>query len=119
MPGRSGFISNNGYPSLYEPNSDCTYSLDSSPTDYVKFVFVEEFGTEDHETCQYDYVEVIIGDQSSRFCGPNLPSDPVEGIGIARIVFASDSSVQDGPGFKVEFEVTVREQNVKTFELFL
>ena len=52
------------------------------------------------------YVEVIIGDQSERFCGPNLPTEPVEGIGIARIIFASDSSVQDGPGFKVRFTVT-------------
>lgn len=72
----------------------------------MKLQFIDTFGTEDHETCQYDYVEVIIGDQSSRFCGPNLPSEPIEGIGIARIVFASDSSVQDGPGFKLEFTVT-------------
>lgn len=99
----SGTLESLDYPVKYRSDSDCTYSLASTMYDTVKISILDMEIEEDSE-CRYDYLEIWIGDYNQRFCGSNVPMEPVTGVGIARIVFASDGSVEYR-GWALEYEV--------------
>ena len=91
LRGKEGTLESLDYPVKYRSNSDCTYSLNAGVDDHVEITFVD-MSIENDERCRYDYIEIWIANENQRFCGDDMPSEPIQGIGMSRIIFQSDGS---------------------------
>ena len=65
----------------------------------------QSFDVEYHSSCIYDYVEVMYGDYSERFCGGGgyLPG-PFTSCGSSMVIKFHSDSHTTGAGFRAEWE---------------
>ncbi|MBN3320802.1 CSMD1 protein, partial [Atractosteus spatula] len=100
--GTSGMISSPHFPSEYENNADCTWSILAEPGDTIALVFTE-FQLED----RYDFLEISGTEAPSIWLtGMNLPSPVISSKNWLRLHFTSDSNHRR-KGFHAQYQVSV------------
>uniref|UniRef100_A0A3B4AL78 Uncharacterized protein n=1 Tax=Periophthalmus magnuspinnatus TaxID=409849 RepID=A0A3B4AL78_9GOBI len=100
LRGQSGVITTPNYPSEYNNNADCTWTILAEPGDTIALVF-SDFQLED----DYDLLEVSGTDGSSQwFTGPNLPSPIISSKNWLRLHFTSDGN-HKMRGFSAQYQV--------------
>ncbi|XP_078000034.1 tolloid-like protein 1 [Glandiceps talaboti] len=108
-----GEISSPGYPYGYEADEYCVYFI-SAVTDEIIQVRFTSFDLEIHQSCQFDFVEILDGNDVTnsrvigRYCGgnDNKPPHTIKASGSTMtIIFHSDISVHY-EGFFAEFTVS-------------
>ncbi|MCJ8728547.1 hypothetical protein PDJAM_G00005700 [Pangasius djambal] len=103
----SGTISSPNYPNLYPHNRLCRWKITVPAGRRVTLTFID-LRLEDHNSCMFDYVEVINGVLSNsprlqRFCGSVPAGTQVKSSGnTMTVVFVTDSSVSNG-GFTADY----------------
>ncbi|XP_072939478.1 tolloid-like protein 1 [Epargyreus clarus] len=102
----SGHLESPNYPDDYQPNKFCVWKL-SVPQDYQVALRFHSFEVENHDTCNYDKVQVRDGDAMDSpligmFCGHKIPPDIRSTSNKLLVIFESDSSVQKA-GFSATF----------------
>ncbi|XP_067930809.1 cubilin-like [Watersipora subatra] len=105
LTGPSGTFLSPNYPTTYNRNAECYWTITVSQGSSI-ILFMVDFDIENHNTCQYDYVEVIeglhTGQSIAKLCGSTLPQ-PVRSQGNTMTVkFRSDSSL-GGKGFHAAY----------------
>ncbi|XP_076996913.1 procollagen C-endopeptidase enhancer 1 [Tamandua tetradactyla] len=78
VTGESGYVASEGFPNLYPPNKECTWTITVSEGQTVSLSF-RVFDLEMHPACLYDALEVFAGAETSgkrlgRFCGTFRPA---------------------------------------------
>uniref|UniRef100_A0A669EYE9 CUB and Sushi multiple domains 2 n=1 Tax=Oreochromis niloticus TaxID=8128 RepID=A0A669EYE9_ORENI len=100
LRGQSGVITTPNYPSEYNNNADCTWTVLAEPGDTIALVF-SDFQLED----DYDLLEVSGTEGSSQwFTGPNLPSPIISSKNWLRLHFTSDGN-HKLRGFSAQYQV--------------
>uniref|UniRef100_A0A8B9JH09 CUB and Sushi multiple domains 1 n=1 Tax=Astyanax mexicanus TaxID=7994 RepID=A0A8B9JH09_ASTMX len=88
LRGTTGTISSPHFPSEYENNADCTWSILAEPGDTIALVFTD-FQLED----RYDFLEISGTEAPSIWLtGMNLPSPVISSKNWLRLHFTSDSN---------------------------
>lgn len=100
------------YPLDYLPSKECIWKI-TVPHDYQVALKFQSFEVENHDTCNYDYVEIRDGvSPDSRligiFCGYKIPPDIRSTSNKLFVKFLSDGSVQKA-GFSATFMKEVDE----------
>ncbi|NXD11879.1 CUBN protein, partial [Nothocercus nigrocapillus] len=105
-----GNFSSPGYDGVknYTSNLNCEWTIEN-PSHYNSsiYIYFEDFHLEHHQNCQYDYMELRIGDADgeliARLCGQAAPSVP---LAIAApwiwVHFVSDENTED-KGFSARY----------------
>ncbi|NXG01683.1 CUBN protein, partial [Sakesphorus luctuosus] len=101
-----GAFNSPGYPEPYPLNSECVWTILSSPGNRLQLSFIA-FQVEFSSNCTKDYLEIREGSETGtlagRFCGNSLPADYTSTIGhVLWVKFFSDSSGTD-VGFRATF----------------
>nr|XP_033792232.1 CUB and sushi domain-containing protein 1 [Geotrypetes seraphini] len=100
LRGTSGIISSPHFPSEYENNADCTWTILAEPGDTIALVFTD-FQLEEG----YDFLEISGTDAPSIWLtGMNLPSPVISNKNWLRLHFTSDSNHRR-KGFNAQFQV--------------
>ncbi|XP_042194838.1 CUB and sushi domain-containing protein 1 [Callorhinchus milii] len=100
LRGQSGVISSPNFPSEYDNNADCTWTILAEPGDTIALVFTD-FQLEDG----YDFIEVSGAEASSTWLtGMNLPSPVISSKNWLRLHFTSDSNHKQ-KGFNAQYQV--------------
>ncbi|XP_070558027.1 dorsal-ventral patterning tolloid-like protein 1 [Ptychodera flava] len=108
-----GDFSSPGYPYGYESNEYCVYTISVAESDTVQLLFTS-FDLEAHVHCQYDFVEVLDGDDMvssptiGRYCGGEGSRPPriVESTGNKMtVIFHSDVSIHY-EGFYAKYAIS-------------
>ncbi|XP_043916230.1 cubilin-like [Protopterus annectens] len=100
-----GYLKSPGWPNIYQHNLDCTIIL-RAPQNHTISLFFDAFDLEQHSQCNFDYLEVRNGSDSSapligKYCGSALPNPIFPKNHILYMRFKSDfSSARNG------FEIT-------------
>ncbi|XP_022107899.1 cubilin-like isoform X2 [Acanthaster planci] len=97
-----GAFSSPGYPANYPVDTECVWTIQSSPGNQVQVSF-SVFNLE--SICIHDYLEARVGNENGtligRFCGPRRPSN-LTASGSMWLKFRSDAS-GTGVGFLANF----------------
>uniref|UniRef100_A0A8C0FEB1 Cubilin n=1 Tax=Bubo bubo TaxID=30461 RepID=A0A8C0FEB1_BUBBB len=101
-----GAFNSPGYPEPYPLNTECVWTILSSPGNRLQLSFTA-FQVEDSSGCTKDYLEIREGNDTGtlagRFCGNSLPSNNMSTVGhVLWVKFVSDSSGTD-VGFRATF----------------
>ncbi|XP_013385673.1 bone morphogenetic protein 1 [Lingula anatina] len=101
-----GHLSSSNYPDDYKPNKKCVWKI-TVPEPYSVAVKFQSFEIENHDNCQYDYLEIRDGHEDTskligKFCGYKIPDSIKSTSNKIYIKFVSDGSVQK-PGFSAQF----------------
>ncbi|XP_013797015.2 cubilin [Apteryx mantelli] len=105
-----GNFSSPGYDGVknYTSNLNCEWTIEN-PSHYNSSIFIsfEDFHLEHHQDCQYDYLELRIGDADgeliARLCGQAVPSVPlVIAAPWIWVHFVSDENTED-KGFSAHY----------------
>uniref|UniRef100_A0A8B9TLF7 Cubilin n=1 Tax=Anas platyrhynchos TaxID=8839 RepID=A0A8B9TLF7_ANAPL len=101
-----GAFNSPGYPESYPLNTECVWTILSSPGNRLQLSFIT-FQVESSEGCTEDYLEIreqnATGRLAGRFCGNSLPSNYTSTVGhILWVKFVSDSSGTN-VGFRATF----------------
>ncbi|XP_078503642.1 CUB and sushi domain-containing protein 1 [Lissotriton helveticus] len=100
LRGTSGTISSPHFPSEYENNADCTWTILAEPGDTIALVFTD-FQLEEG----YDFLEISGTEAPSIWLtGMNLPSPVISNKNWLRLHFTSDSNHRR-KGFNAQFQV--------------
>nr|XP_014341913.1 PREDICTED: CUB and sushi domain-containing protein 1-like [Latimeria chalumnae] len=100
LRGTSGSISSPHFPSEYENNADCTWTILAEPGDTIALVFTD-FQLED----RYDFLEISGTEAPSVWLsGMNLPSPVISSKNWLRLHFTSDSNHRR-KGFNAQYQV--------------
>ncbi|XP_022426555.1 CUB and sushi domain-containing protein 1 [Delphinapterus leucas] len=100
LRGTSGSISSPYFPSEYENNADCTWTILAEPGDTIALVFTD-FQLEEG----YDFLEISGTEAPSIWLtGMNLPSPVISSKNWLRLHFTSDSNHRR-KGFNAQFQV--------------
>ncbi|XP_034777574.2 CUB and sushi domain-containing protein 1-like [Acipenser ruthenus] len=100
LRGTTGTISSPHFPSEYENNADCTWSILAEPGDTIALVFTD-FQLEDG----YDFLEISGTEAPSIWLtGMNLPSPVISSKNWLRLHFTSDSNHRR-KGFNAQYQV--------------
>eukprot|EP00063_Salmo_salar_P060825 XP_014035660.1 PREDICTED: CUB and sushi domain-containing protein 1-like isoform X3 [Salmo salar] len=100
LRGTTGTISSPHFPSEYENNADCTWSILAEPGDTIALVF-SDFQLED----RYDFLEISGTEAPSIWLtGMNLPSPVISSKNWLRLHFTSDSNHRR-KGFSAQYQV--------------
>ncbi|XP_049337518.1 CUB and sushi domain-containing protein 1 isoform X2 [Astyanax mexicanus] len=100
LRGTTGTISSPHFPSEYENNADCTWSILAEPGDTIALVFTD-FQLED----RYDFLEISGTEAPSIWLtGMNLPSPVISSKNWLRLHFTSDSNHRR-KGFSSQYQV--------------
>ncbi|XP_041921873.1 CUB and sushi domain-containing protein 1-like [Alosa sapidissima] len=100
LRGTTGTISSPHFPSEYENNADCTWSILAEPGDTIALVFTD-FQLED----RYDFLEISGTEVPSIWLtGMNLPSPVISSKNWLRLHFTSDSNHRR-KGFSAQYQV--------------
>ncbi|XP_053315605.1 CUB and sushi domain-containing protein 1 [Spea bombifrons] len=100
LRGTSGIISSPHFPSEYENNADCTWTILAEPGDTIALVFTD-FQMEEG----YDFLEISGTEAPSIWItGMNLPSPVISNKNWLRLHFTSDSNHRR-KGFHAQFQV--------------
>lgn len=102
----TGAFNSPNYPDPYPPNTECVWTIRSSPGNHLQLSFVM-FHLQDAPGCSNDYLEIREGSSTGhlvgRFCGSSLPSNYTSLLGhVLWVKFVSDSAVS-GAGFRITF----------------
>ncbi|CAL1576609.1 unnamed protein product [Knipowitschia caucasica] len=105
-----GYITSPSYPQNYPQNIDCVWVISVPNGEAVQLDFEEEFYIEQTTNCQYDYLEVRDGSDSSaplvsRLCGTTLPSTQRSTGSFMTLRFRTDTSVAH-KGFKARYSIS-------------
>ncbi|XP_070174131.1 cubilin-like [Littorina saxatilis] len=106
LTGSEGTLTSPNYPSVYDHNAECVWTITVDPSDSVLLSFVA-FNLEAGSSCNYDYLEIRDGTDEDapslgRFCGSSFPS-PVTSTGNTLLLkFKTDGSVT-GSGFSASW----------------
>ncbi|XP_071787824.1 cubilin-like isoform X2 [Asterias amurensis] len=99
---QSGAFASPGYPASYPGDTECVWTIQSSPGNQVQVSF-SAFNLE--VDCNLDYLEARVGDENGaligRYCGPRRPSN-LTATGTMWLKFVSDPS-GTGTGFLANF----------------
>uniref|UniRef100_A0A8B9NTK1 CUB and sushi domain-containing protein 1 n=2 Tax=Aves TaxID=8782 RepID=A0A8B9NTK1_APTOW len=99
LRGTSGTISSPHFPSEYENNADCTWTILAEPGDTIALVFTD-FQLEEG----YDFLEISGTEVPSIWLtGMNLPSPVISSKNWLRLHFTSDSNHRR-KGFNAQFQ---------------
>ncbi|MBN3309505.1 CSMD1 protein, partial [Amia calva] len=99
LRGTTGTISSPHFPSEYENNADCTWSILAEPGDTIALVFTD-FQLED----RYDFLEISGTEAPSIWLtGMNLPSPVISSKNWLRLHFTSDSNHRR-KGFNAQYQ---------------
>uniref|UniRef100_A0A6Q2YHZ2 CUB and Sushi multiple domains 1 n=1 Tax=Esox lucius TaxID=8010 RepID=A0A6Q2YHZ2_ESOLU len=99
LRGTTGTISTPHFPSEYENNADCTWSILAEPGDTIALVF-SDFQLED----RYDFLEISGTEAPSIWLtGMNLPSPVISSKNWLRLHFTSDSNHRR-KGFSAQYQ---------------
>ncbi|XP_040449627.1 cubilin isoform X3 [Falco naumanni] len=101
-----GAFNSPGYPEPYLLNTECVWTILSSPGNRLQLSFIV-FQVEDSRGCTKDFLEIregsATGTLAGRFCGNSLPSNYTSTVGhVLWVKFVSDSS-GTGAGFRATF----------------
>ncbi|XP_072020163.1 LOW QUALITY PROTEIN: cubilin-like [Amphiura filiformis] len=100
----SGAFASPGYPDSYPTDTECVWTIPSSPGNRVQVTF-SAFALQDSPGCTADYLEIRQGNSTGaligRFCGATFPTNATT-RGSMWIRFYSDSS-SPGSGFLAQF----------------
>uniref|UniRef100_A0A8B9UD24 Cubilin n=1 Tax=Anas zonorhyncha TaxID=75864 RepID=A0A8B9UD24_9AVES len=101
-----GAFNSPGYPESYPLNTECVWTILSSPGNRLQLSFIT-FQVESSDGCTEDYLEIreqnATGRLAGRFCGNSLPSNYTSTVGhILWVKFVSDSSGTN-VGFRATF----------------
>ncbi|XP_037243046.1 cubilin isoform X5 [Falco rusticolus] len=101
-----GAFNSPGYPEPYLLNTECVWTILSSPGNRLQLSFIA-FQVEDSSGCTKDFLEIregsATGTLAGRFCGNSLPSNYTSTVGhVLWVRFVSDSS-GTGAGFRATF----------------
>ncbi|XP_026879255.2 CUB and sushi domain-containing protein 1 [Electrophorus electricus] len=100
LRGTTGTITSPHFPSEYENNADCTWSILAEPGDTIALVFTD-FQLED----RYDFLEISGTEAPSIWLtGMNLPSPVISSKNWLRLHFTSDSNHRR-KGFSAQYQV--------------
>ncbi|NP_444401.2 CUB and sushi domain-containing protein 1 precursor [Mus musculus] len=100
LRGTSGSISSPHFPSEYDNNADCTWTILAEPGDTIALVFTD-FQLEEG----YDFLEISGTEAPSIWLtGMNLPSPVISSKNWLRLHFTSDSNHRR-KGFNAQFQV--------------
>ncbi|XP_073482747.1 CUB and sushi domain-containing protein 1 [Aquarana catesbeiana] len=100
LRGTSGIITSPHFPSEYENNADCTWTILAEPGDTIAFIFTD-FQLEEG----YDFLEISGTEAPSIWLtGMNLPSPVISNKNWLRLHFTSDSNHRR-KGFNAQFQV--------------
>uniref|UniRef100_A0A671PZU1 CUB and sushi domain-containing protein 1-like n=1 Tax=Sinocyclocheilus anshuiensis TaxID=1608454 RepID=A0A671PZU1_9TELE len=100
LRGTTGTISSPHFPSEYDNNADCTWSILAEPGDTIALVFTD-FQLED----RYDFLEISGTEAPSIWLtGMNLPSPVISSKNWLRLHFTSDSNHRR-KGFSAQYQV--------------
>ncbi|KAI8499544.1 hypothetical protein Bbelb_225950 [Branchiostoma belcheri] len=107
LHGHDGEISSPGYPTAYENNVDCTWTL-SGKSHFLVLQF-HDFALEKstiYDGCSYDYVDIFKGNERvGRFCGDTLPPTVISYDEDVTIRFKTDADTVDR-GFRFSWVYT-------------
>ncbi|XP_066267626.1 procollagen C-endopeptidase enhancer 2-like [Branchiostoma lanceolatum] len=93
-----GEITSPSYPLDYPSSQDCTWTIAAQGGQIV--ASFRDFVLETGSSCQYDYVEIIIGDETPRrHCGSDLPAE-IASYSDVTLHFVSDENKEE-TGFKL------------------
>jgi len=98
-------VKSTNYPANYPDNEDKEYPITVDDGHVVKLTFTD-LQIEDHESCAYDWLQVVDGDGTillDRTCGDNKPPQIISKTKTVKIKFFSDSS-KTGKGFRAEYD---------------
>ncbi|XP_016105749.1 CUB and sushi domain-containing protein 1-like [Sinocyclocheilus grahami] len=99
LRGTTGTISSPHFPSEYDNNADCTWSILAEPGDTIALVFTD-FQLED----RYDFLEISGTEAPSIWLtGMNLPSPVISSKNWLRLHFTSDSNHRR-KGFSAQYQ---------------
>ncbi|KAG9476560.1 hypothetical protein GDO78_003221 [Eleutherodactylus coqui] len=101
-----GAFSSPGSPQPYPADTECVWTLLSSPGNRLTLSF-KSFSLQMSENCSSDYVEIREGSETGpllgRFCGDSLPNNVTSVAGhVLWVKFVSDGSLS-GEGFQATF----------------
>ncbi|XP_035256647.1 CUB and sushi domain-containing protein 1a isoform X1 [Anguilla anguilla] len=100
LRGTTGTITSPHFPSEYENNADCTWSILAEPGDTIALIFAD-FQLED----RYDFLEISGTEAPSVWLtGMNLPSPVISSKNWLRLHFTSDSNHRR-KGFSAQYQV--------------
>ncbi|KAJ8250433.1 hypothetical protein COCON_G00223550 [Conger conger] len=100
LRGTTGTITSPHFPSEYENNADCTWSVLAEPGDTIALIFAD-FQLED----RYDFLEISGTEAPSVWLtGMNLPSPVISSKNWLRLHFTSDSNHRR-KGFSAQYQV--------------
>ncbi len=68
----NGSFTSPGFPAMYKNNANCTTRITVAAGKHVNLHFTA-FSLESQSSCSYDYVEIIDGSSSVKYCGNRLP----------------------------------------------
>ncbi|KAL3836256.1 hypothetical protein ACJMK2_021695 [Sinanodonta woodiana] len=94
----AGILTSPGFPSNYENNLNCNYTIVSDPQKFIVLEFdPDNFILEAGLSCQFDYLAVYEGNDTSRrflakVCGRTVPQ-PLSAIGSMFIQFVTDRTL--------------------------
>ncbi|XP_069122184.1 cubilin-like [Argopecten irradians] len=105
----SGYFTSPNYPENYPHNVDCTWIITAPSSESIQLDFVDNFYIEDHNQCQFDYVEVRDGGTInsvilSHVCGSSIPSTLKSTGNVMFVRFRTDLSVAHA-GFRAMYKL--------------
>jgi hypothetical protein len=101
-----GQLQSPNYPDDYRPNKECVWLIRLEKAYQVAIQF-QSFEIENHDECQYDYLEIRDGEEATspligRYCGYHLPGAVKSTSNFLWLKFVSDGSVQKA-GFSLDY----------------
>ncbi len=87
----NGVITSSGYPAQYLNNLYCITRIRVAAGKRIHLNF-RAFSLESHSSCAFDYVEILNGSSSMKYCGNTLPPSFVSKTNELTIKFRTDGS---------------------------
>merc|ERR1719244_238023 len=103
--GENVVVSKN-FPTNYDNDMDTTTTLNAGAGNTIEITFTD-MNIEAHDTCNYDYVKILDGDESvllDKTCGTVVPGKITSKFSEVYVMFKSDGSVT-ASGFRLEWKV--------------
>ena len=103
LKGPFGTVTSPGYPAKYPNNKTCHTTI-TAPKGKIIILNFSTFQLEHSLTCYFDYVELIDGKRSKKYCGNTVPPEYRSKGNSLVVKFYSDTWMND-KGFRASFTV--------------
>ncbi|XP_060075561.1 cubilin-like [Ylistrum balloti] len=105
----SGYFTSPNYPAVYPHNVDCVWVITAPASRSIQIDFIDSFNIQDHNQCQYNYVEVRDGGTINspvlaHLCGNTLPSTVMSTANVMFVRFRTHLGVAQS-GFKAMYKI--------------